>query len=128
MEIFNEYCTLLISTILLALVNESLSSDFKYYYCGYTFIGLLVLNVGVNIICILFDAVTKSIFLIKVYTKRVGYYCGRFKNRLHKSFRKSKFLMRKSKTQQDYYDYGDEDEEVGFDSGGETGSGVRLSF
>lgn len=36
--------------------------------------------------------------------------------------------MRKSKTQQDYYDYGDEDEEVGFDSGGETGSGVRLSF
>jgi hypothetical protein len=56
-EVFNELSTLLLSTILFSFTDTVSEPTFKYYISGYAFIGIFGMNVAINILCILYQAI-----------------------------------------------------------------------
>ena len=56
-EVFNELSTLLLSTILFSFTDTVSEPTFKYYISGYAFIGIFGMNVAVNMLCILYQAI-----------------------------------------------------------------------
>lgn len=56
-ELFNEMCTLMISILLLLQTQFVADDDIQYYLGGYSFIGIICMNVLVNVLFMVKNAV-----------------------------------------------------------------------